>query len=159
MMPIRNSPPPEAPRVEPGLNPNQPNARMKVPRRAIGMLWPGIGFGFPSLLYLPIRGAIAPARPTMPPTMWTTPLPAKSAAPFPFFFNDPATTDIYTLSLHDALPNVANQPCPWRDNWHTRGSSVPVLSYWGQLLSSLLRARRIGTELSHDVLNPARVPL
>jgi len=24
---------------------------------------------------------------------------------------------------------VANQPCPWRDNWHTRGSSVPVLSY------------------------------
>jgi len=28
-----------------------------------------------------------------------------------------------------SLPNVANQPCPWRDNWHTRGSSVPVLSY------------------------------
>ena len=26
-------------------------------------------------------------------------------------------------------PNVANQPCPWRDNWRTRGSSVPVLSY------------------------------
>src|SRR5690606_19662774 len=26
-------------------------------------------------------------------------------------------------------PNVANQPCPWQDNWHTRGSSVPVLSY------------------------------
>ena len=28
-----------------------------------------------------------------------------------------------------SLPNVANQPCPWQDNWHTRGSSVPVLSY------------------------------
>ncbi len=28
-----------------------------------------------------------------------------------------------------SLPNVANQPCPWRNNWHTRGSSVPVLSY------------------------------
>ena len=28
-----------------------------------------------------------------------------------------------------SLPNVANQPCPWRDNWHTRGSSIPVLSY------------------------------
>ena len=27
------------------------------------------------------------------------------------------------------LPDVANQPCPWRDNWHTRGPSVPVLSY------------------------------
>ncbi len=28
-----------------------------------------------------------------------------------------------------SFPNVANQPCHWRDNWHTRGSSVPVLSY------------------------------
>src|SRR5947199_152057 len=28
-----------------------------------------------------------------------------------------------------SLPDVANQPCPWQDNWHTRGSSVPVLSY------------------------------
>ena len=57
------------------------------------------------------------------------------------------------------VPNVANQRCPWRDNWRTRGSSVPVLSYWGRVSSSLLRAQRIGTELSHDVLNPARVPL
>src|SRR6185295_7745892 len=58
-----------------------------------------------------------------------------------------------------SLPNVANQQCSWRNNWHTRGSSVPVLSYYGQPFSNLLRARRIGTELSHDVLNPARVPL
>ena len=28
-----------------------------------------------------------------------------------------------------SIPNVANQPCSWRNNWHTRGSSVPVLSY------------------------------
>ena len=28
-----------------------------------------------------------------------------------------------------SLPNVANQPCSWRNNWHTRGSSTPVLSY------------------------------
>jgi hypothetical protein len=28
-----------------------------------------------------------------------------------------------------SLPNVANQPCSWWNNWHTRGSSVPVLSY------------------------------
>src|SRR5258708_15946876 len=27
-----------------------------------------------------------------------------------FFFNDPATTEIYTLSLHDALP--ISGPCP-----------------------------------------------
>src|ERR1039457_2548498 len=34
--------------------------------------------------------------------------PAPSASPLPlkmfFFFNDTATTEIYTLSLHDALP-------------------------------------------------------
>src|SRR5436189_6137187 len=31
------------------------------------------------------------------------PPPLKNRIPF-FFFNDPATTEIYTLSLHDALP-------------------------------------------------------
>src|SRR5438093_8929591 len=33
---------------------------------------------------------------------------------FSFFFNDPATTEIYTLSLHDALPiceSTAWRPC------------------------------------------------
>ena len=28
-----------------------------------------------------------------------------------------------------SLPYVANQQCSWRNNWHTRGTSVPVLSY------------------------------
>src|SRR5882724_11228784 len=34
---------------------------------------------------------------------------------FFFFFNDTATTEIYTLSLHDALP-ISGTPCriPWR---------------------------------------------
>lgn len=58
-----------------------------------------------------------------------------------------------------SLPNMATQRCDWRHNWNTRGSSIPVLSYWGQLPSSILRPRQIGTKLSHDVLNPARVPL
>src|SRR3712207_7059793 len=36
-----------------------------------------------------------------------------------FFFNDTATTEIYTLSLHDALPicsscGTARSPCTWR---------------------------------------------
>src|SRR3989304_1132402 len=36
-----------------------------------------------------------------------------------FFINDPATTEIYTLSLHDALPisgfsPLANRPRSWR---------------------------------------------
>src|SRR5215216_3396738 len=30
--------------------------------------------------------------------------PTSGTLTFVFFFNDPATTDIYTLSLHDALP-------------------------------------------------------
>ena len=71
--------------VEPGLNPNQPNARMNVPSMTIGMSWPGIARGFPSLPYLPRRGPIhhAPARQIMPPHMCTTPEPAKSTAPWP----------------------------------------------------------------------------
>ena len=56
-------------------------------------------------------------------------------------------------------PHIATQLCRWRDNWCTRGASIPVLSYWGQLLATLQRPRKIRTELSHDVLNPARVPL
>ena len=35
----------------------------------------------------------------------------------------------------------------------------PVLSYYGQASSGFQRAQRIETKLSHDVLNPARVPL
>ena len=58
-----------------------------------------------------------------------------------------------------SLPNVANRPCRWRDNRHTRGSSTQVLSYYGQASPGFQRAQRIETKLSHDVLNPARVPL
>ena len=56
-------------------------------------------------------------------------------------------------------PHLATRRCGWRHNRCTRGASVPVLSYWGRILSGLLRPRQIGTELSHDVLNPAHVPL
>src|SRR6266478_7275759 len=43
---------------------------------------------------------------------------------FFFFFNDTATTEIYTLSLHDALPIVtARRSMPTvsnsRQNWHS----------------------------------------
>src|ERR1019366_10656907 len=33
---------------------------------------------------------------------------------FFFFFNDTATTEIYTLSLHDALPISPQLPVQWR---------------------------------------------
>ena len=58
-----------------------------------------------------------------------------------------------------SVPYMATRLCPWQDNRNTRGTSTQVLSYYGQLLSSILRPRQIGTKLSHDVLNPARVPL
>ena len=56
-------------------------------------------------------------------------------------------------------PHLATRRCRWRDNRYTRGASIPVLSYWGQRLATFLHPRQIGTELSHDVLNPAHVPL
>src|SRR2546426_4377754 len=43
---------------------------------------------------------------------------------FFFFFNDPATTEIYTLPLHDALPIFANRPqaasCPTSEHTHPK---------------------------------------
>ena len=28
-----------------------------------------------------------------------------------------------------SIPYIATQPCPWQNNWYTRGTSIPVLSY------------------------------
>src|SRR5208283_5819371 len=45
---------------------------------------------------------------------------------FFFFFNDTATTEIYTLSLHDALPSSPARPSSWSpaprtpDRWRRR---------------------------------------
>src|SRR5574338_1168158 len=36
---------------------------------------------------------------------------------FFFFFNDTATTEIYTLSLHDALPIWGARSCPRCSRW------------------------------------------
>src|ERR1039457_2754108 len=38
-----------------------------------------------------------------------------------FFFNDTATTEIYTLSLHDALPIFGNLKLPPARHWENRG--------------------------------------
>src|SRR5258708_35947206 len=42
-----------------------------------------------------------------------------------FFFNDTATTEIYTLSLHDALPicSASRQPATRRQSWRPSGRS------------------------------------
>ena len=48
-----------------------------------------------------------------------------------FFFNDPATTEIYTLSLHDALPiSSVGDPtlrlrCSLANTFNSLGMSVP----------------------------------
>src|SRR5271165_7651729 len=44
---------------------------------------------------------------------------------FFFFFNDTATTEIYTLSLHDALPISSPEPPEIRVSlWHVRSTRV-----------------------------------
>src|SRR6266508_6945021 len=43
---------------------------------------------------------------------------------FFFFFNDTATTEIYTLSLHDALPITSFQPAMSREKLVEKGREV-----------------------------------
>src|SRR3712207_8028321 len=52
-----------------------------------------------------------------------------------FFFNDTATTEIYTLSLHDALPILFALTTPLF-LWHERRTREPMvdLSLWSQRL-------------------------
>src|SRR3712207_8165503 len=54
-----------------------------------------------------------------------------------FFFNDTATTEIYTLSLHDALPiclaTCSSPSRTWRGTWASRPSwwtRTPGLRAW-----------------------------
>ena len=60
---------PTAPKVEPGLNPNHPNQRIKAPTADKVKLCPGIALAVPSSLYFPRRGpkTIAPASAANPP--------------------------------------------------------------------------------------------
>src|SRR6266487_7202170 len=49
---------------------------------------------------------------------------------FSFFFNDTATTEIYTLSLHDALP-ISSAGCPTRSgrrSWHAESRCASLAS-------------------------------
>src|SRR2546422_11725741 len=64
--------------------------------------------------------------------MYLLPLRVCSVIFIFFFFNDTATTEIYTLSLHDALPiwkremALRNIECqPYMDSSHRRGT------HWG----------------------------
>src|SRR2546427_4973963 len=60
-----------------------------------------------------------------------------------FFFNDTATTEIYTLSLHDALPISRSA--------RLRRATSP---HWGAALPRVFRsARNPVSHASHSVLN------
>src|SRR5260221_10873854 len=63
-----------------------------------------------------------------------------------FFFNDTATTEIYTLSLHDALP-ICRLQAPAVDVFAFRGSLC------GQLRPAAWRAGHHGTDRKSTRLN------
>src|SRR6266480_7761407 len=57
---------------------------------------------------------------------------------FFFFFNDTATTEIYTLSLHDALPISPAGP---EGGWDRSQASIPSLLLTGAVHHHLIRER------------------
>src|SRR2546429_504049 len=65
---------------------------------------------------------------TKPPVALETTLPSTSVFYSVFCFNDTATTEIYSLSLHDALPIYVQSPyCPTvtTDPFFSRGPVPP----------------------------------
>ena len=58
---------------------------------------------------------------------------------FFFFFNDTATTEIYTLSLHDALPIPSTTPLEAYGDWF-RSLARDGRSWRGWIIDCLLRA-------------------
>src|SRR5256885_16701379 len=65
---------------------------------------------------------------------------------FFFFFNDTATTEIYTLSLHDALPIWMVTVAPARLLVQPRGFILPLISRRSASTLSLWLAQSITNE-------------
>src|SRR2546422_5143098 len=61
---------------------------------------------------------------------------------FLFFFNDTATTEIYTLSPHDALPISTSTSTATISVWATRGSSTPAPPGFGRTRPRSSSSRR-----------------
>src|SRR3712207_8663104 len=58
-----------------------------------------------------------------------------------FFFNDTATTEIYTLSLHDALPiSYCGSPPPQRCTTESIGATVTPVSSYRSLRTAFTRS-------------------
>src|SRR5262249_62408326 len=65
---------------------------------------------------------------------------------FFFFFNDPATTEISTLSLHDALP-ICSDPAPARRNPRSRGDVSPGATAGSDTRAPVRRSEEHTSEL------------
>src|SRR3712207_9225859 len=66
-----------------------------------------------------------------------------------FFFNDTATTEIYTLSLHDALPIFRERSMPmgsWVEIWSVRFWSM-FCRMWSRQRIMLARSEEHTSEL------------
>src|SRR3712207_7051897 len=61
-----------------------------------------------------------------------------------FFFNDTATTEIYTLPLHDALPIWPGPPGPSRIGWRLPRGRTPRCGPASDAPGSTARAGRPG---------------
>src|SRR2546428_8782373 len=87
-----------------------------------------------------------------------------------FFFNDTATTEIYTLSLHDALPIWilnSSETVPtsraqwWKPGWPSRGISCGVSAGRSEEHTSELQSRSdlVCRLLLEKKTNPRQPPL
>src|SRR5260370_5633149 len=65
-----------------------------------------------------------------------------------FFFNDTATTEIYTLSLHDALPIYPEEPRPFAVHRQGLALTRPTVSFRRGLAS--LGGRRLQPDRSEE---------
>src|SRR5256885_10910420 len=91
-----------------------------------------------------------------------------------FFFNDTATTEIYTLSLHDALPistsSAPAAPCncsaprpswtPWSATWRSEEHTSELQSPCNLVCRLLLEKKKSGVSLAgagHDGRGRSRV--
>src|SRR2546430_15751928 len=74
-----------------------------------------------------------------------------------FFFNDTATTEIYTLSLHDALPISCDRAQPDPRGPHCRARVAAARGQRRRWLEENLRADRKSTRLnsSHSQISYA----
>src|SRR5256885_7267167 len=84
---------------------------------------------------------------------------------FFFFFNDTATTEIYTLSLHDALPISSlpsfpshSSPRPQKlDSSHGKLASTSPCTHLGGLLSSYWRKWSRSEEHTSELQSPCNL--